>query len=66
MTKVPGPRNPGDMGTKNILVAAMELYLDQLNLAYANGRAAIAQKLHFVGEIGNLSPQSSVWRAGRN
>ena len=28
---------------------------EQLHLAYASGRAAIAQKFHSVGEIGNLS-----------
>ena len=51
LRKVPGPQNPSDMGTKNVPVAAMELYLDLLNLKYATGRSDIAQNLHSVGEM---------------
>jgi hypothetical protein len=50
IVKVPGPRNPSDMGTKNVAVALIDQYLAQLNLEVADGRAAIAQQLHAVGE----------------
>ena len=46
--KVPGPRNPSDMGTKNIAVALLDQYLGQLNLEVVGGRAAIAQQLHLL------------------
>ena len=46
LRKVPGPRNPSDMGTKNVAVALLDQYLDQLNLEVVGGRAAIAQQLH--------------------
>ena len=50
LRKVPGPRNPSDMGTKHIAVALLDQYLEQLNLQVVAGRAAIAQQLHGLGE----------------
>ena len=50
LRKVPGPRNPSDMMTKNVDQAHIELYLDLLNLRFGTGRADIAQNLHLVGE----------------
>ena len=47
--KVPGPRNPSDMMTKNVDQAHIELYLDLLNLRFGTGRADIAQNLHSMG-----------------
>ena len=46
--KVPGTANPADMGTKNLAVALMDKYLDQLNLEVKEGRAEVAQQLHDV------------------
>ena len=46
--KVPGPRNPSDMGTKHIAAALMDQYLQQLTLEVVEGRAAIAQHLHAI------------------
>ena len=46
LRKVPGPRNPLDMWTKNVAVALLDQYLGQLNLEVVAGRAAIAQQLH--------------------
>ena len=48
LRKVPGPRNPSDMGTKHIAVALMDQYLQQLDLEAIEGRATIAQHLHAV------------------
>ena len=59
LRKVAGPRNPSDMMTKNVPVAAMEVYLEQLSLVYKDGRAKVAQQLHSVGEIGEVA----TWRA---
>ena len=50
LRKVPGPRNPSEMGTKHIAVALLDQYLEQLNLQVVAGRAAIAQQLHGLGE----------------
>ena len=50
LRKVPGPRNPSDMGTKHIAVALLDQYLEQLSLQVVGGRAAIAQQLHRLGE----------------
>ena len=50
LRKVPGPRNPFDMGTKHIAIALLDQYLGQLNLEVAGGRAAIAQQLHWLAE----------------
>ena len=46
LRKVPGPRNPSDMMTKNIAEALMDQYLSQLNLRHVEGRAKAAQQLH--------------------
>ena len=48
LRKVPGPRNPSDMGTKNIAVALLDQYLGQLDLEVVGGRAAIAQQFHLL------------------
>ena len=48
--KVPGPRNPSDMMTKNVDQAHIDLYLDLLNLRLGMGRAEIAQNCHSTGE----------------
>ena len=53
IVKVPGPRNPSDMGTKNIAVALLDQYITQLNLEVVEGRAAIAQQLHSIGTAGS-------------
>ena len=49
LVKVPGPRNPADVGTKSISAALMDQHLSQLYLEVAEGRAAIAQQLHAIG-----------------
>ena len=59
LRKVPGPRNPSDMGTKHIAVALMDQYLQQLNLEVVEGRAAIAQQLHAVYEADLRAQDSS-------
>ena len=46
ITKIPGPRNPSDLCTKNVSVALMEQYMEQLCTRFADGRAQVAQKLH--------------------
>lgn len=66
LRKVPGPRNPSDMMTKHIPVAAMELYLEQLGLVYVSGRADVAQKLHSVGENGETAPEKKTGRFDLN
>ena len=48
LRKVPGPRNPSDMGTRHIVAELMDQYLQQLNLEVVEGRAAIAQHLDAV------------------
>ena len=50
LRKVPGPRNPSDMMTKNVDQAHIERYLDVLNLRFGTGRADIAQNLHSMVE----------------
>jgi hypothetical protein len=50
LRKVPGPRNPSDMMTKNVDQAHIDMYLDLLNLRFDIGRADIAQNLHSMGE----------------
>ena len=49
LRKVPGPRNPSDMMTKNVDQAHIDMYLDLLNLSLDAGRADIAQHLHSTG-----------------
>ena len=44
--KIPGPRNPSDLCTKNVEAALMEKYLSILQVKFAEGRAAVAQQLH--------------------
>ena len=41
ISKIPGPRNPSDLCTKNVGVALMEQYPGQLCLKFAKGRAAV-------------------------
>ena len=48
LRKVPGPRNPSDMMTKNVNQAHIDLYLDLLNLRFGMGRADIAQNLFSI------------------
>ena len=50
LRKVPGPRNPSDMMTKNVDTAHIDLFLDLLNLRIGTERAVIARNLHSVGE----------------
>ena len=52
IAKIPGPQNPSDLCTKNIGVALLEQYLGQMNLHFAEGRAAVAQKLHSLARRG--------------
>jgi hypothetical protein len=46
--KIPGPQNPSDLCTKNVPVGLLEQYMRQLNVYFAEGRAAVAQQLHAV------------------
>ena len=46
ITKIPGAANPSDLCTKNVPVTLLEQYLGQLNIYFADGRAAVAQQLH--------------------
>ena len=55
----PGTQNPPDMMTKNIAQAHLDQYLDILNLRYVDGRAAIAQNLHLVGETSDTQESTS-------
>ena len=43
IVKIPGPRNPSDLCTKNVPIALLEQYLGQMNIFFADGRAAVAQ-----------------------
>ena len=47
--RYPVPQKPSDMCTKSVPAALTEQHLAQLNLHYAEGRAAVAQKLRTVG-----------------
>ena len=49
LIKLPGPQQLSDMCPINVPAALMEQYLAQLKLHDAEGRAAVAQKLHTVG-----------------
>ena len=60
IAKIPGPRNPSDLCTKNVGVALLEQYLGQMNLHFAEGRAAVAQKLHLLARRGLTSASSGV------
>ena len=51
LRKVPRPRHPSDMMTKNVDQAHIDMYLDILKLRFYIGRASIAQNLHLgMGE----------------
>ena len=50
LRKVPGPRTPSDMMSKNVGQAHIDMYLDLLNLRFDVGRADIAQNLRLMGE----------------
>ena len=50
IAKIPGPRNPSDLCTKNVPVALLEQYLGQINVHFAEGRAAVAQQLHSMAK----------------
>ena len=50
ITKIPGPQNPSDLCTKNVPIGLLEQYLKQLNVYFAEGRAAVAQQLHALRE----------------
>ena len=66
LRKIPGPRNPSDLCTKNVPTALLEQYLQQLSVRIVEGRAAVAQQLHILrsrntvrasGEVGaQLTP----------
>ena len=60
ISKIPGPRNPSDLCTKNVGVALMEQYLGQLCLKFAEGRAAVAQQLHSLGTYGRAFASRAV------
>ena len=47
--KVPGPRNPSDMMTKNVGQAHIDMYFDLPNSRFDVGRADIAQNHHSMG-----------------
>ena len=42
IVKIQGPRNPSDRCTKNVPITLLEQYLGQLNIYFADGRAAVA------------------------
>ena len=46
ITKIPGAANSSDLCTKNVPATHLEQYLGQLNIYFADGRAAVAQQLH--------------------
>ena len=50
ITKIPRPQNPSDLCTKNVPIGLLEQYLKQLNVYFAEGRAAVAQQLHALRE----------------
>lgn len=58
--KVDGPRTFSDLCTKNVSVASMEQYLEQLGTRYKEGRAAIAQKLHALSQHSLVNAHFSV------
>ena len=55
LRKVLGTQNPSDMMTKHVGQPHIETYLDLLGLRYAEGRAGIAQKLHYMGTNNGLT-----------
>ena len=55
LRKVLGTQNPSDMMTKHVDQSHIETYLDLLGLRYAEGRAGIAQKLHYMGTKNGLT-----------
>ena len=46
LRKIPGPKNPSDLCTKNVPAALVEQYLRQPFVEVVDGRAAVAQQLH--------------------
>ena len=63
LRKIPGPRNPSDLCTKNVPASLVEQYMEQISVRPADGRAAVAQQLHILhdnklvnasGEVGVL------------
>ena len=48
LRKVPGPRIPSDMMTKNVDQAQIDMYFDILSLRFDVGRADIAQNLRLM------------------
>ena len=63
LRKIPGPRNPSDLCTKNVPASLVEQYMQQLSVRIVEGRAAVAQQLHILknkklvnasGEVGVL------------
>ena len=45
---MPGLKKVSDTMNKNVLAAVMQVYLDLLNPKDADGRSAVAQRLHAV------------------
>ena len=56
LRKIPGPKNPSDLCTKNVPAALVEQYLRQLSVEVVEGRAAVAQQLHGLRRAGGGSP----------
>jgi hypothetical protein len=46
LKKIPGPRNPSDLCTKNVPANLLEQYMLQISVKVVEGRAAVAQQLH--------------------
>ena len=47
LRRVPGPRNPSDVMMKHVDLSRTEQHIHFLNLRFADGRADIAQQLHY-------------------
>ena len=60
ITKIPGLQNPFDFCAKSGAVALLKQYLGQLNVHFADGRAAVAQQLHVLARHGMVNAHPSV------
>jgi hypothetical protein len=50
LKKIPGPRNPSDLCTKNVPASLVEQYMQQISVKIVDGRAAVAQQLHVLND----------------
>ena len=66
LRKIPGPRNPSDLCTKDVPAALVEQYLQQISVRVEVGRAAVDQRLHSVAKLGPViaSPEVGVLLTG--